>query len=387
LNSVRERLIVGLCAIVVLAGCANGSATTAATPKRVIVNPSARAHLTYDCSVIEPASMPDSPGPLIYLEPYDDGGSGQSRMCALDWDGKLRGQVARGLATRQSSDGSRLLVIDYPVTDSANEGHLAIDERNHLLGRFATIWHEEAIWADDNRHLCYIEDSSLAGQGGVAYLEEVVPGSEARRVATVGGIAYFPAPQTNTGGPAPVPFIAGPHLLACSAVADRAVIQNPSKGLVSVVRLSDGAELSTYRFGHLFYPYANPVGFERLVASRDGRYLAENIEGAHDVPVIDLFSGTIAARLPFRMVGGFSWDGTHVVAQPSDQVVEVIDWQSQRVVRQLAGSYPFAWARPDSADLLVGVPSTRHQFGLDLYIVRGDGTAFEVARSVEVIGE
>ena len=183
------------------------------------------------------------------------------------------------------------------------------------------------------------------------------------------------------------PFIAGPHLLACSVVADRVVVQNPSKGVVSVLRLSDGTELSTYRFGHLFYPYANPVGFDRLVASRDGRYLAENIEGARDVPIIDLISGTIAARVPFRMVGGFSWDATRVVVQVSDQVVEVIDWQSQRVVRQLAGRGAFARARPNSGDLLVGVPSTRHQFGLDLYIVREDGTSFEVARSVEVVGE
>jgi len=170
-------------------------------------------------------------------------------------------------------------------------------------------------------------------------------------------------------------------------MADRVVIQDLSKGVVSVLRLSDGTELSTYRFGHLFYPYANPVGFDRLVASRDGRYLAENIEGARDVPIIDLISRTIAARVPFRMVGGFSWDATRAVVQLSDQVVAVIDWQSQRVVRQLAGSGAFAWARPESGDLLVGVPSTRHQFGLDLYIVRTDGGAFEVARSVEVIGE
>jgi hypothetical protein len=382
----RGRLLGGIAGTMLLAGCVSGPATmtNAATP---IVNPSALAHLTYDCGILAPAATPGSPGPLFYLEPYDDGSSGQSRMCAVDWAGQLRRQVNRGLATAQSADGSRLLVIDYPVTDYASEGHLVVDSRNQLLDRLATIWHEEAIWADDSRHLCYIEDSNPTGQGGVAYLEEKVPGSQARRVATVGGIAYFPAPQTNGGGSAPIPFIAGPHLLACSVAADRVVLLNPSKGQLSVLRLSDGAELSTYRFGHLFFPYANPAGSERLVASRDGRYVAENIDAAQSVPIIDLLSGRIAARLPVRSVGGFSWDGTRAVAQLGDQVVEVLEWQSQRSLRQLAGSYPFAWARPDSADLLVGVPSTRHQFGLDLYIVRGDGTAFEVARSVQVIGE
>jgi hypothetical protein len=370
---------------VILAGCTNGPATT--NPGTPIVNPSALAHLTYDCRILEAASTPDSPGPLFYLEPYDDGGSGQNRMCAVDWDGKLRRQVDRGLATEQSPDGSHLLVIDYPVTDSTKEGHLVVDDHNRLLDRLPAIWSEEAIWADDNRHLCYIEDSNPTGQGGVAYLEEKAPGSEPRRVATIGGIAYFPPPQTNMGGPAPVPFSAGPHLLACSVQADRVVIQTPSKGLVSVLRLSDGVELSTYPFGHLFYPYANPVGSERLVASRDGRYLADNVDGAQNVPIIDLVAGSIAARVATRMVGGFSWDGSRAVVQPNDKLIEVVDWQSHRVIRQLAGSYPHAWARPDSDDLIVGVPSTRHQFGLDLYIVRGDGTSFEVARSVEVVGE
>jgi hypothetical protein len=123
------------------------------------------------------------------------------------------------------------------------------------------------------------------------------------------------------------------------------------------------------------------------VASRDGRYLADNVEGARDVPVIDLVSNAVTVRVAVRAVAGFSWDGARAVVEAKDQVVEVIDWRAHRVIRSLAGTYPHAWARPDSIDLLVGVPSTRHQFGLDLYIVRGDGTAFEVARSVEVIGE
>ena len=350
------------------------------------VNPSPLANVTYDCAILDGTTRTSTPEALFYLEPFDDGGSNQSRMCSLDWDGKLRRQLDRGLAVQQSPDGSRLLAVDYPIVNSAPAVYLAIDERNQVFDRLTTIWKSEAVWADDSRHLCYIADSNPTGQGGVAFLNEQLPGSPPRRVAIVGGVAYFPAAPSSGGG-APAPFIAGPHLLACSVSADRAVVLNPASGIVSLWRLSDGVELRTHDFGPLFDPYVNRVGFDRLVASRDGRYLAENIEGAHEVPVIDLISDTVAARLPVRVLGGFSSDSTRAVVQLNGQTVGVIDWQSQRVIRRLAGSYPYAWARPDSADLLVGMPSTRHQFGFDLYIVRGDGTAFEVARSVEVIGE
>src|SRR2546426_2508468 len=83
------------------------------------------------------------------------------------------------------------------------------------------------------------------GQGGLAYLAVQVPGGAARRVATVGGINYSAAPRSN-GPVAPNPFVAGPHLLGCSASADRATVLNPDKGTVSLWRLSDGLELRTH---------------------------------------------------------------------------------------------------------------------------------------------
>ena len=95
---------------------------------------------------------------------------------------------------------------------------------------------------------------------------------------------------------------------------------------------------------------------------------------------------SVAAHLVAKSVAGFSSDSTRAVLQLNTQVVEVMDWRSGRVLKQLAGTYPYVFSRPASQAVLVGVPSTRHQFGLDLYIVRDDGSAFEVARSVEVIG-
>jgi len=373
--------LAGLVLIAALAGCSTDSRAVRALP----LNPSPLAHLTSDCAILDGSATPNAPEALFYLEPYDDGGSGQSRMCALDWDGKFVRQLDRGLAVQQSDDGSRLLAVDYPVTATGPTPYVAVDDRNHVLQRLSAIWNGEAIWADDNRQLCYIEDSNPLGQGGLAYLAVQVPGEAARRVATVGGINYSSAPRSS-GPVAPIPFTAGPHLLGCSASADRATVLNPARGTISLWRLSDGLELRTHTFGHPFYPFQNPAGSERLVASRDGRYIADDIEGAGGVSVIDLVTDSVAAHLPVKLVAGFSSDGSRAVIQLDTHVVEVIDWRSGRVVKQLAGSYPYVAARPASQDVLVGMPSTRQQFGLDLYLVRGDGSAFQVARSVNVIG-
>ncbi|HET9849515.1 MAG TPA: hypothetical protein VFR68_13280 [Candidatus Dormibacteraeota bacterium] len=306
-------------------------------------------------------------------------------MCALDWNGRLRREIPRGLAIRQSPDGSRLLAIDYPILDGAATTYVIVDAENHLIDRMSSIWREEAVWADDNRHLCYIQDSNSSGRGGVASLTERVPAGPSRRVATVGYITYVPQP--SNGGGVPSPFVAGPHILSCSVLTDRALVLNPETGVLTTLRLSDGVQVGTHSFGHQFYPYGKERPAEHLVASRDGRYVADNIDGAASVTVLDVLGDRVIARLPVIMLSGFSWDGTRAVVRLNDQITEVIEWQSGRVVRQLAGTFASALARPDSQDFLVGMPSTRHQFGLDLYIVRGDGTAFQVARSVEIIDQ
>jgi hypothetical protein len=369
-------------ALVLVTGC-NETAPSAKATSPLPVNPSALAHLTYDCSVLAAEADAGLSGPLFYLEPFDDGGSGKSQMCAVGWDGKFRRELARGLALHQSPDGSRLLAVEFPIVNDAPAQYVVVDETNHLLARMSSIWRDEAIWGDDNRHLCYIEDSNTSGRGGVAYLELAVPGGAARRVATVGYITYLP-PVPGNGGGAPSAFISGPHLAACSMRADRAVILDPETGNASVFRLSDGSRVLQHSFGHHFYPYTNQRGNETIVASIDGRYLADSVEGDSTVSVIDLLTNK-AVSLHARLVSGFSSDARLVVARLDDSVVGVLDWQSGHVVTRLAGTYAWSAPRPDSEDFLIGVPSTRHQFGFDLYVVRADGTAFEVARSVEVV--
>jgi hypothetical protein len=333
--------------------------------------------------VLTTESDPTVASPVFYLEPFDDGGSGKSRMCAVDWDGKLRREIGRGLALRQSPDGRRLLAVDYPIVNDAPATYVVIDDQDKVLAKTSSIWRDEAIWADDSRHLCYIADDNSSGMGGIASLELVMPGDQPRRVSGPGFITYIPM-QSN-GGPASTPFVSGPHLLACSVAADRAVVLDPETGTVTVFRLSDGASLMRHSFGHHFYPYTNPRGNETLVASIDGRYLADNVDGQSSVPIIDLLSDRTAITIHALLVSGFTWDGSRLVARLDERVIAVIDWQTGRVAKRLTGTYSSSMPRPGSEDVLVGVPSSRHQFGLDLYIVRADGSAFEVARSVEVV--
>ena len=367
--------------LLVLASCTNAPSVTV-TATAPPVNPSALGHLTYDCSILPSEPPLDRSGPLFYLEPFDDGGAGKSRMCAVDWQGKLRREISRGLALRQSADGSRLLVVDYPMVNSGPATYSVIDEEDHVLAQTSAVWQDDAIWADDSRHLCYITDSN-GGRGGVASLEMLLPGSPARAVTTIGFTTYLP--RQSSGGPAPTPFVAGPRLLACSIRMNRAVVLDPRAGSASIIRLSDGASLMRHAFGHQFFPYGNPPRNETTVVSADGQYLAETVDRASTVPIIDLLTDQVVRVLHVRLVAGFSWDDTLAVVRLDDRVGAVLNWRTGQVTRRLAGAYVWSMPRPDSSDVLVGVPSTRHEFGYDLYVVRASGTAFEVARSVEVV--
>jgi hypothetical protein len=372
------------CALLV-AGCENP------VPVESIVNPSPLAHLTYDCSVLAPSGS--ALQAVFYLEPFDDGGHNLSRMCAVTWDGRLQGVLPRGLARAQSPDGSRLLVWDFPISSSfegQNEPLLAIDRSNHVLERYTSVWGREAIWADDNLHFCSIEDSVREDQfGGQGLLVQHLPGVSAQDIGPVGPVIpqhRGPEPSRRPGAQGPGPNIipgAGPHLLACSLATDRAVVLDTVNGTLRVVRLSDATSLLTHQYGQHFSPRTDPRDFIELVASRDGRYVAENDSQRTKVTIRDLTSGVVVGQFESGAVSAFTWNADRVVLG-NDTQTAVVDWVNHRTIRRLAGGNSGAFARQSSDDVLVCVPSTRHAFGCDIYVIRGDGDAFEVARSVEV---
>jgi hypothetical protein len=360
-------------------------------PFESIVNPSPLAHLTYDCSVLAPSGS--ALQAVFYLEPFDDGGQNLSRMCAVTWDGQLQGEMPRGVARAQSPDGSRLLVWDYPISlafNAQNEPLLAIDRSNHVLERYTSIWGREAIWADDNLHFCSIEDTVREDQfGGQGLLVEHLPGVSAHNVGRMGPVIpqhRGPEPSRRPGAVGPGPNIipgVGPHLLACSPATDRAVVLDAVNGILRVVKLSDGSPLLTHQYGTHFLPRTDPRDFIELVASRDGRYVAENVGQRTRATIRDLTTGVVVGTFESGAVSAFTSNGHRVVAG-NDTQTAVVDWVNHRTIRRLAGGNSSAFARQESDDVVVCVPSTRHRFGCDLYVVRGDGDAYEVARSVEV---
>ncbi len=359
-------------------------------PLHVVTNPSPLAHLTYKCTVL-PSSASAALTDLIYVTPYD---AAANSTCGVDWGGRLQRELPRPRPERQSPDGSRLLVFDFPISlsfNGQNEPFIALTSDNAVLARYTTIWGREAMWGDDNRHLCYIRDSARADRpSGQGLLMEDIPGTESRTIGVVGAITRI-LPQVPAGsnhGPAPVPIVKGPHILACSTKSDRAVILDEVNGIIEVLQLSDGKQMSTHAYGRNFTAPTEPKDAIWLVASRDGHYVAEQFAAdgtatPHSIAVRDLLTQQVVASFESAQVTAFSWDGSRVLTEKAGNSA-IVEWRSQRIIRQLAGFPSGGFARPDTESMVVCVPSTRHAFGCDLYIVGDAGDAFEIARSVEV---
>ena len=159
---------------------------------------------------------------------------------------------------------------------------------------------------------------------------------------------------------------------------------------IKVVNLSTGA----IEYDHQ-YPLGNLGGqligtgargdWVLVVASPDGRYLAESGIFSGKTTIREVPTGRELASLPGR-VCGFSWDGSRVAASVSiDGTPEsrVISWVDQRVLWHGSGVAQWAVAKPDSSDLLVGRSSVAGDW-YDQVVVRADGTSSVVVMNGRV---
>jgi hypothetical protein len=134
----------------------------------------------------------------------------------------------------------------------------------------------------------------------------------------------------------------------------------------------------------------------RVVASRDGRLLAES--GGGSAQIRNIPSGQTLARLPGVGVGGFSWDGSEAVVSPfhadartfdanllapgaDREVVAVVKWGSNTTVFQQRGPVQWLQDHPGSADVLIVFPYGPAG-GEDLLVVHSDGTSQLIARNI-----
>jgi hypothetical protein len=132
-----------------------------------------------------------------------------------------------------------------------------------------------------------------------------------------------------------------------------------------------------------------------VVASHDGRYLAEQTMSSGDTVIRRTSDGAVVARLAGQAVSAFSWDGSRVITMPGlgaadTHELRLVDWQRGRILWRLAEpagiapglAYVSTLARPGGTDVVVGIAadSTGGSPVEQLWLVHADGTVTQVAK-------
>ena len=324
---------------------------------------------------LTPPSLPTQAADLIYVQ--DPNGP---RMLELDWSGKVRGSVsAQGLSS-PSPDGSKFI----RATD-----HTSVeDSRGHELGTLEgdLISYGLSSWADDGRHICGIVFPSGNGPDtGTGSLWIGAPGEKNRIVGPIG----------KSGSAAAV--------AACSIKNNRAIVVGglfphwPPQATRYLI--STDIEVVNLTAGTIEYQHQYPLGYLAgqgipgvapdwvlVSASPDGHYVAESGVFNGTTAIRELPSGRIVASL-HGSVHGFSWDGSRLVVSRwnggSDYEAELLRWADQKVIWHRAGLAQSMLARPDSADVLIGIGGAEGG-APELVVVNGAGAATTIARDALV---
>ncbi|OLC65868.1 MAG: hypothetical protein AUH76_02000 [Candidatus Rokubacteria bacterium 13_1_40CM_4_67_11] len=281
-------------------------------------------------------------------------------LLAIDWQGKLAGTMdSTSAVVRQAPDGSVLFTQDGNVLD-----------RNGVPGA-AWGFPYIGMTADDSCSTCIVGDPGGGIGGGQLWVLSGPVRGPLRRVA-----------PANWGGAGPAPGV-----IACSVASDRVVVADTGdRGLTTGVRV---IALST---GRVLYQrsYAGPG--ERIVSSRDARYLAEltpsyDAQGqllATPTLIRRIADGRVVARIDKQWVVGFSWDGMRVVTGPFLTDVgpmdsRLVEWQTGKVLWEQPGGPPVnAMAQPNGPAMAIALGG-HSAGGVDqLWLVAGDGHATQV---------
>jgi hypothetical protein len=272
---------------------------------------------------------PPPPGvPLVWVKDPNQTGW----LIGFDWTGKPRGTVKIsqpiGQYDRfsQAPDGSA-----FGIEPNGKGGYGIFLDRlgNEIPNQDSTVRYQDAMWADDNLHVC-----TLGSSGGLDSQWRIglkLPGAAANPLSVVA----LDSLNLRSG-------IIAISFAACSARNDRAVLAYSYTGRPTefwVVRISDGTILShrSYAAGEL----AN------VVVSADASLMAENSDRSTG-QVAPAAPSTVIRRAsdlsvmttlnPYIGVLAFSGDNSSalvttaplIVGQPA--MLEVLDLQSGRVM-------------------------------------------------------
>jgi hypothetical protein len=277
----------------------------AATP-----SPRAQASPT---PLVNELNVPDSTPIIVYHDPAN-----VDQVDGTTWDGRQSGKITGGS-----------LAMANPANNLFGQGGQIVDRHGNVVatGTYgAKFW--EATWADDERHFCFMSPFDNAGAAGIpTTLMLSAPGEPPKAIAQVGTLYN----QTTV------------TVLTCSVLGDRAVVvQSAGQGIgiaqYWVIQLSTGKVL---------WSRANPAA-PRLVASRDGTYVAEDVTAGQTVGSTVFGPGGKPLAVDSEAVDAFSWDGSLAVVDMGAGVgtPRLIDWRNGNLV----------WAAPYHYNLLAVQP-------------------------------
>ena len=323
-------------------------------------DPAGRIHRTWTFTV-EPGPPPASVPVAWYstVSPWQSGSGDPNRYVALDWSGNMVGTLYGNNLVRQNFDGSWLATMDGATVEDRTGRTVASGSQG------------SAMWSDVGGHYCNIGFGPFDRR---QWLEVGTVGAKPRVVSQLG------VPQ------------AGFTLLACSNLADRAVLGD--QGQTGYVDLRV-IQLST---GRLLY-HRQPVEGFTAVSSRDGGYLAEtpvSFSGPSATVIRRLSDNVVVAHVGDKRVVWFSWDGSLVLVAPSwssqgPGEVQLLDWHKGTIVWRhpvdpVNGGPPqvFALAQPNGSALIVGMTSpasggpSGNNLADGLFLVHTDGRAEQI---------
>jgi hypothetical protein len=272
------------------------------------------------------------PGTPVIL--FTDAGN-PYQIDGMTWDGRS-GTIAQVPKSRptsyaaESSNAAGTLFVAFPniidrsgrvVTNLTGGPYAPNSIVNDFLG----------AWADDEQHYCQVIPASASGaKPEPGTLQLTTPGGSPREVVQVGN-----------QGPSGTTLYA----TVCSVLGDRAIVVERDDTHIQywVVQLSSGHVLWTHTFADTCPPaYPTVVtacGIPNVVASRDGRYVAEVQPTG-----VTTFLGPNGSPVGYvnGLVRAFSWDGSLAVVSGLDGgVATVIRWSDGTVI----------WTAPPTIDL------------------------------------
>jgi hypothetical protein len=313
-------------------------------------------------------TQPLSVGPEIPLILFGDSGN-SLQVDGMTWDGQW-GKLTRvpdaGQFTTSgtASNPAGTLFASFPNI---------LDRSGRVVAKLAGgpyadpgvgMWFV-GTWADDELHYCQVVPVFARGANPEpGMLQLTTPGGNPRDVVQIG----MQDPRANTL-----------RATACSVLADRAVViqADPNSGpsgplpLIQywVVQLSNGHVLWTHDL--------RGRGIANVVASRDGRYVAE-VQSTGTTTVYGQ-DGSPVGHVN-RALKAFSWDGSLAVVAGGGQAI-VIKWSDGTVIwtvppgQGLSGFQP----EPGGTSLAIMTLDTAHSYtefvprpGV-IYVVSSDG--------------